>query len=72
VRAAVSSIGRGENAGRTLEEFNIVRDFRSLGRWTGQKQQYHSRMDALPSDVVVLVQPVGQAPIIAAATIALR
>jgi hypothetical protein len=75
LRAAVSSIGHGENAGRTLEEFNIVRDFRSLGRWAGQKQQYHSRVDALPSDatdVAVLVQPVGQAPIIGAATIALR
>jgi hypothetical protein len=75
LRAAVSAIGRGENAGRTLKEFNIVRDFHSLGRWAGQKQQYHTRVDALPrdaTDVAVLVQPVGQAPIIGAATIALR
>src|SRR6267378_2793106 len=67
LRTAVSAIGRGENAGRTLKEFNIVRDFHSLGRWAGQKQQYHSRVDALPgdaTDVAVLVQPVGQAPII--------
>jgi len=75
LRTAVSSIGRGENAGRTLEEFNIVRGFRSLGRWSGQKQQYRSRVDSLPpdaTDVAVLVQPAGQAPIIGAASIALR
>jgi hypothetical protein len=75
LRTAVSPIGRGENAGRTLKEFNIVRDFHSLGRWAGQKQQYHARVDSLPpdsTDVAVLVQPVGQAPIIGAATVALR
>jgi len=33
---AVSNIGRGENAGRTLEEFNIVRDIRTLGPWKGE------------------------------------
>jgi hypothetical protein len=75
LRAAVSPIGRGENAGRTLKEFNIVRDFRTLGRWEGQKQVYRARADSLPSDatdVAVLVQPVGQAPIVGAATVALR
>jgi hypothetical protein len=75
LRTAVTAIGRGENAGRTLKEFNIVRDFHSLGRWAGEKQQYHARVDALPrdaTDVAVLVQSVEQAPIIGAATIALR
>jgi hypothetical protein len=75
LRTAVSSIGRGENAGRTLKEFNIVRGFHNLGRWSGQKQQYHARVDSLPpdaTDVAILVQPVGQAPIIGAAAIALR
>ena len=75
LRTAVSPIGRGENAGRTLKEFNIVRDFRSLGRWGGQKQRYHSPLTSLPpdaTDVAVLVQPLGQAPIIGAASIALR
>lgn len=74
LRTAVSSIGRGENAGRTLKEFNIVRGFHSLGRWAGQKQRYHSRVDSLPrdsTDVAVIVQPLGQAPIIGAATLAL-
>jgi hypothetical protein len=75
LRTALSPIGRGENAGRTLKEFNIVRDFHSLGQWAGQKQEYHLRVDSLPrdsTDVAVLVQPLGQAPIIGAATIALR
>jgi hypothetical protein len=73
-RTAVSPIGRGENAGRTIKEFNIVRDLRTLGRWDGQKRQYRARLDALPpdaTDVAVLVQPLGQAPIIGAASVAL-
>jgi hypothetical protein len=75
LREAVSPIGRGENAGRTLKEFNIVRGFRSLCRWDGQKQVYRLRVDSLPSDatdVAVLIQPAGQGPIIGAGTIAIR
>jgi hypothetical protein len=74
-RTAVSPIGRGENAGRTITEHNIVRAFRSLGRWDGQKQQFRSTVESLPrdaTDVAVLVQPPGQAPIIGAAALALR
>ena len=74
-RSAISPIGRGENAGRTIQEFNIVREFRSLGRWSGRQQSYQARGDSLPrdaTDVAVLVQTVGQAPIIGAATLALR
>ncbi len=74
-RTAVSPIGRGENAGRTIKEFNIVREFHSLGRWDGQPRQYRTRVDALPADatdVAILVQPLGQAPIIGAAAAALR
>src|ERR1700722_2351807 len=74
LRTAVSAIGRGENAGRTLKEFNIVRDLRSLGRWDGQQRLYRAPMNSLPrdaTDVAVLVQPLGQA-IVGAATLALR
>jgi hypothetical protein len=38
-RSAISKIGQGENAGRTLEEYNIVRGLRTLGRWAGENQQ---------------------------------
>jgi hypothetical protein len=75
LRTAVSPIGRGENAGRTLNEFNIVRDIRTLGRWAGEAREYRARIDALPADatdVAVLVQAAGQAPIIGAGTMALR
>jgi len=75
LRHAVSAIGRGENAGRTLDEFNIVRDIRTLGLWKGQVETFHVPVSSLPPDatnVAVLVQPSGQAPIIGAAAHALR
>jgi len=75
LRHAVSAVGRGENAGRTLEEFNIVRDIRALGPWKGQVQTFHVARSSLPpdaTDVAVLVQPSGQGPIIGAAARALR
>ena len=75
LRHAVSAIGRGENAGRTLEEFNVVRNLRTLGVWKGQAQSFRVPVASLPSDatdVAVLVQPSGQAPIIGAAAHALR
>jgi hypothetical protein len=75
LRTAVSPIGRGENAGRTLNEFNIVRDIRTLGRWAGEAREYRMRIDALPADatdVAVLVQAAGQAPIIGAGMMSLR
>ncbi len=74
-RTAVSPIDRGENAGHTINEYNIVRDFRSLGRWNGLRRQYHARLDSLPrdaTDAAVLIQPLPQGPIIGAASVALR
>jgi hypothetical protein len=74
-RHEVSLIGRGENAGRTLEEFNIVRAIRTLGSWKGQEQSFSVPVSSLPpdaTDVAVLVQPPGQAPIIGAAARAVR
>lgn len=75
LRHAVSNIGRGENAGRTLEEFNIVRDIRTLGAWKGETQSFRVSVSSLPSDatdVAVLVQLIGQASIVAAGAHALR
>jgi hypothetical protein len=71
LRKAVSPIGRGENAGRTLEEFNIVRAVQLLGHWDGSTQEFHSKLASLPqdtTDVAVLVQSPGQGGIVAAAT----
>ena len=75
LRRAVSAVGRGENAGRTLDEFNIVRDIHALGLWKGQVQTFRVARSSLPpdaTDVAVLVQPSGQGPIIGAAAHALR
>lgn len=72
---AVSAIGRGENAGRTLEEFNIVRTIRTLGAWKGQAETFQVPVSSLPpdaTDVAVLVQPSGQGPIVGAAAHTLR
>jgi hypothetical protein len=75
LRHAVSAVGRGENAGRTLEEFNIVRAMRTLGAWRGEARSFEVPIASLPADatdVAVLVQPYGQAPIIGAAAHTLR
>jgi hypothetical protein len=75
LRHAVSNVGRGENAGKTLEEFNIVRSIRTLGEWKGATANYKVSVSSLPSDatdVAVLVQSRGEGPIVGAATQSLR
>ena len=72
---ATTPIGRGENSGRTLTEFDIVRQFRRLGVWEGQNISFRIRLDAFPSDadrVAVLVQQSNQGPIVGAASASLR
>ncbi len=75
LRHAVSNVGRGENAGKTLEEFNIVRSIRTLGEWKGATENYKVSVSSLPSDatdVAVLVQSRGEGPIVGAAAQSLR
>jgi len=75
LRHALSAIGRGENAGRNLEEFNIVREVRNLGAWKGEPKAFRVPVTALPrdaTDVAVLIQPFGQGPIVGAAAHSLR
>jgi hypothetical protein len=74
-RHALSAIGRGENAGRNLEEFNIVRELRNLGPWAGEEKAFRIPLSSLPSDstdVAVLIQHAGQGAIIGAAAHALQ
>ena len=71
-RTAESSIKRGENAGRTLKEYNLVRELRPLGHWDGTAQRYQvplSKIAADATDVAVLIQTPGQRAIIGAATL---
>jgi hypothetical protein len=75
LRHALSAIGRGENAGRNLEEFNIVREVRTLGGWKGEPKAFRVPLSALPhdaTDVAVLIQPSGQGPMVGAAVQPLR
>ncbi|MBS0364825.1 MAG: DUF1223 domain-containing protein [Proteobacteria bacterium] len=75
LRHAVSRIGRGENAGRILEEFNIVRDIRRLGLWQGGEQTFRVALQSLPADatdIAVLVQPTSQGSFLGVGTHALR
>jgi hypothetical protein len=75
LRHAVSAIGRGENAGRQLEEFNIVRGIHKLGPWRGDRTHFAVPIGSLPgdaTDVAILVQAPGQKAILGAATHALR
>ena len=72
---ATSAIGRGENAGRSLEEFNIVRDIRTLGGWQGEPREFRAPLASLPhdaTDVAVLIQPSGQGAMLGAAVQPLR
>ena len=74
-RSAVSSIGRGENSGRTLNEYNIVRAVRPLGQYPGSAQMFHVELSSLPkdaTDVAVIVQELGQRAVIGAARLAIR
>jgi hypothetical protein len=53
----------------------VVREFRTLGRWQGLKQEYRWRLSSLPpeaTDAAIVVQGLGQAPIIGAASIPLH
>jgi hypothetical protein len=72
---ATTNIGRGENSGRTLTEFNIVRQFRSLGVWNGKESVFRAPVDSFPGDatrVAVLLQRVQQGPIVGSGTALLR
>ncbi|MFL6601699.1 MAG: DUF1223 domain-containing protein [Steroidobacteraceae bacterium] len=75
LRKATSSIGRGENAGRKLNEFNIVRGLRELGHWKGDAASFRARLSSLPldaTDVAVLVQSRPERHVIGAVTLPLR
>jgi hypothetical protein len=72
---ASSAVTGGENSGRKLEDFNVVRSLRVLGSWRGEAAQFHVPMDSLPADataVAVLLQVAGQGPILGAAAHSLR
>jgi hypothetical protein len=50
-----TSIGRGENGGRTLVEANVVREIKPAGAWTGQPLRLRQTAPA-GEDIAVIVQ----------------
>ena len=56
---ARTPVGRGENAGRMLEEFQVARSMRVLGDWNGERRELQAATDKRPTEVsrwVVLAQ----------------
>jgi hypothetical protein len=71
---ATTQVGSGENSGRTLTEFNIVRQFLRVGVWNGKISTFRVPLNSFPSDanrVAVLVQQGNQGSIAAAVTASL-
>jgi hypothetical protein len=71
LREASVHIGRGENAGRTVKESNIVLALHGLGRWNGKPCDFQLSAGSLPAnvtDIAVLIQSAGQGSILGAVT----
>jgi hypothetical protein len=71
----VEAIKKGENAGRKLDEFNIVRAVVRLDDWNGQAKSLDVPLAKLPADathMAVIVQRKGPGRVVGAAQIALR
>jgi hypothetical protein len=75
ISQADTAIANGENGGRTLREYNIVRDLRVLGRWHGAAASYSVALASLPNgtdSVAVLLQAPEQRAILGASLLRLR
>jgi len=61
-------VERGENNGRRLDNFNVVRHFEVVSRWDGRKQQWTVPADRFQPDqgIAVLVQQAGQGAVLGA------
>ena len=69
-----SDIARGENAGKTLSYFNVVRDFRKIGSWTGAPLEIPLDLAAAAANdsCAVLLQSGENGPMLGAARMDLR
>jgi hypothetical protein len=72
LREASTHIGRGENSGLTIQEFNIVRSIQRLGSWDGNACSFRIALSSLPKDAThaaILVQIKGQGSIVGATSL---
>jgi len=70
-KTEVVKIKRGENRGKTISYFNVVRNLTPVGRWTGEKMtlrlpKYHLKKDGTDGCAALLQQDTA-GPILAAA-----
>lgn len=70
-RRHTTKVLRGENGGRTLTDYNVVRSLRQIGTWTGAALDLTVPADFASGDggIAVLVQQGGGGSILAAARI---
>ncbi|WP_193181586.1 DUF1223 domain-containing protein [Nisaea sediminum] len=71
----VTEVPRGENRGRTLEDFAVVRFYAPLGAWDGKAMKYRIPKTAIrmrSERLSILVQAAGQGRIYGAGTLDLR
>ena len=67
-----TKVKAGENSGRKLANFNVVRIMTSVGKWTGRAVDFPVDLDALGADcdgAAVIVQTEETGPILSAARI---
>jgi hypothetical protein len=72
---ATTAVGRGENTGRTLTEYHIVRQFRRVATWDGKASVLRLPLASFPADatqIAVLLQRGNQGSIVGSAVAALR
>jgi len=72
---ATTPVGRGENAHRSLKEFNIVRSIRRLDKWDGTPRQMTVPLASIPADataVAAVLQRPDQRAIAGVGTLSLR
>ena len=71
---ATTKVGAGENAGRMLEEFDVVRSYEVIGVWRGNATHFTVPLSSLPPEAtrvaVLLRRPAGV--ITGVATLAVR
>jgi hypothetical protein len=68
-------VGRGENSGRTLTEFNIVREWRKIGEWTGKATELPIGLGPQPTGFdacAIILQEGSNGPIRGATAFRLR